>query len=73
MADVRGKHVDSHVLYVRCVCFTLDRVFFGRLENDLYRHVSSLGVSDSDALAGTRKCSMACESRSSGEGYQYLK
>ena len=32
-----------------------------------------LAFSDSDALAGTRKCSMARESRSSGEGYQYLK
>jgi len=69
MAHFRGEHVDSSLLHVRRLHLTLDRVFPGRLEDDLHRDIRSSGSGDSGTLVGTGKREMACQSEPSGEGY----
>jgi hypothetical protein len=53
VAHFRGQHVDSTLLHVRRMHPTLDRVFPGRLENDLHHHIRSSGSGDGCALVGT--------------------
>lgn len=63
MADLRGQHVNSDIFHIRQLHFALDRLLFGRLENDLHRDVGSSGLGSGIALADTGKRSMDCESR----------
>lgn len=69
MANFCGEYVDSHVLYVRILYLTMDRLFFTRLEDDLHCNLSSSCPSHSDAMADTGKRSMASQPRSSGQGH----
>lgn len=69
MAHFRGEHVDSSLLHVRRLHLTLDRVFPGRLEDDLHHDIRSSGSGGGGALVGTREREVACQSKPSGEGH----
>lgn len=71
MANFCGEYVDSHVLYIRVLYLTMDRLFFTRLEDDLHRNFSSSYFSRSDTMVDTGKRSMAGQPRSSGQGHRY--
>lgn len=69
MEDIRGKHVDRNILHVCNLHSTLDRLLFGRLEDDLYCHLGSSYFSRIDAMVDTGKRSMAGQPRSDRQGH----
>lgn len=60
MAHFRGKHVDSSLLHIRRLHLALDRVFPGRLEDDLHHYIRSSGPGGGSALVGTGEREVAC-------------
>lgn len=69
MAHFRGEHVDSPLLHVRRLHFTLDRVLSSRLEDDLHHNIRSSGSGSGGTLVGTGEREVACQSRPSGESH----